>query len=490
MNTPSTRRRRAAASVALLAAGVAAGGCGLLGTDRKAGSDGAEGQGRVTITLAGPNQWNTSGSSFGPAWEALVDAFEKREPGIEVRTQVLPLDGFTQTITTQLAAGTAPELVFNQPPHKAHEVHALDAELDKPNPYVEGNQKWLDVFKKEYFGPAVSKALSKESGKLEYIPFNLVAIGLFYNKDAFAKAGVDQPPATWEDFRSACKKLKSAGFDPVALDKGGLAPGWTWESVSTQLLDKYYDTWNAFDATGKPGTAPTVTEKSISKAIKEGKLTTAGTPEVAESLKLYKEFFDCGTPNWTGVADGGATVGYRDFVSGKAAMSWGTDFAVEALKSDAKFPIGTMPFPTITKATSPLSTDAPARYGASVGGTSYMIPSTVKGEKYAATIKFLQFMSSPAVKPWLDATGGLPATEGVEPSPETAGLLQGEWGKPFRVTALPGGPEGTSFRDVFDGYLLGKRPLEEELPDLQKWWDRGIEAGIKKNNWGDEDWAK
>lgn len=34
------------------------------------------------------------------------------------------------------------------------------------------------------------------------------------------------------------------------------------------------------------------------------------------------------------------------------------------------------------------------------------------------------------------------------------------------MTALPGGPEGTSSRDVFDGYLLGKRSLEEELPDL------------------------
>ncbi|MEV0974301.1 ABC transporter substrate-binding protein [Microtetraspora glauca] len=491
--TSRTPRRTRTPSVALLAAlpalAVATGGCGLLGTDKKADT-GEAGQGKVTITLAGPNQWNTSGSSFGPAWEALVDAFEKREPGIEVRTQVLPLDGFTQTITSQLAAGTAPELVFNQPPHKAHEVHALDEELQKPNPYVPGNQRWIDVFRKEYFGPDVSKALSKESGKLEYIPFNLVAIGLFYNKDAFTKAGIQQAPATWEDFRAACAKLKAAGYDPVALDKGALAAGWTWESITTQLTDKYYDQWNYFDVTGKPGKAPSVTEKSLSKAIKEGTLTAAKTPEVAESLKLYKEFFDNGTPNWSGVADGGATVGYRDFVTGKAAMSWGTDFAVEALKTDAKFAIGTMPFPTITKATTPVSTDAPARYGASVGGTSYMVPSTVKGEKYAATIKFLQFMSSPAIKPWLDATGGLPAIEGVEPSSETAGLLEGEWGKIYRVHGLPGGPEGSPFREVFDGFLLGKRSLQEELPDLQKWWDRGVEAGIKKNNWGDEDWAR
>ncbi|NUR91204.1 MAG: extracellular solute-binding protein [Nonomuraea sp.] len=461
------------------------GGCGLLGTGKK-----AETAGKVTITLAGPNQWNTSGSSFGPSWESLVAAFEKREPGIDVRTQVLPLDGFTQTITTQLAAGTAPELVFNQPPHKAHEVYALDDELRKPNPYVPGNKQWLDVFDPEYFGPTVTKALSPESGKLEYVPFNLVAIGLFYNKDAFTKAGIAEPPKTWEEFRAACAKLKSAGFDPIALDKGGLAPGWTWESISTQLVDKYHDKWNAFDPSGKPGTAPTVTEKSISKAIKGGELSAAKTPEVAASLKLFKEFFDNGTPNWTGVADGGATVGYRDFVSGKAAMSWGTDFAVEALKTDAKFAFGTMPFPTITKDTTPLSSGAPARYGASIGGTSYMIPATVKGEKYTAAIKFLQFMSSPEIKPWLDATGGLPAVKGVEASPETAGLLAGEWGKTFRVSGLPGGPQGTSFRDVFDGYLLGDRSLEQELPDLQKWWDRGVAAGIKKNGWGEEDWAK
>lgn len=485
MRIASARHRTLTACVALLAIAVAASGCSLLGTDKNEDSNG-----KVTITLAGPNQWNASGSSFGPAWEALVDAFEKREPNIDVRTQVLPLDGFAQTITTQLAAGIAPELVFNQPPHKAHEVHALDEELQKPNPYVSGNTRWLDVFRKEYFGPNVAKARSAESGKLEYIPFNLVAIGLFYNKDAFAKAGVQAPLATWEDFRSACQKLKAAGYDPVAIDQGNLALGWTFQTISTMLLDKYYDQWNAFDAAGNPGTAPTVTEKSMTKVLKQGVLTTAKTPEVAESLKLLKEFFDCGTPNWTGVADGGATVGYRDFVSGKAAMSWGTDFAVEALKNDAKFGLGTMPFPTITRATTPVSTDTPARYGASVGGTSYMIPSTIKGEKYAAAIKFLQFMSSPAIKPWLDATGGLPAIEGVEPSSETVGMLEGEWGKEFRVNGLPAGPEGTSFRDVFDGFLLGNRSLAEELVDLQKWWDRGVEAGIKKNNWGGEDWAK
>lgn len=42
--------------------------------------------------------------------------------------------------------------------------------------------------------------------------------GIFYNKDAFAKAGITEVPATWDEFITACQKLKAAGIAPLALD--------------------------------------------------------------------------------------------------------------------------------------------------------------------------------------------------------------------------------------------------------------------------------
>ena len=42
--------------------------------------------------------------------------------------------------------------------------------------------------------------------------------GIFYNKDAFAEAGIDTVPATWAEFLDVCAKLQAAGIAPLALD--------------------------------------------------------------------------------------------------------------------------------------------------------------------------------------------------------------------------------------------------------------------------------
>ncbi len=41
--------------------------------------------------------------------------------------------------------------------------------------------------------------------------------GVFYDKDAFAKAGVSEPK-TWAEFMDVCQKLKDAGIAPMSLD--------------------------------------------------------------------------------------------------------------------------------------------------------------------------------------------------------------------------------------------------------------------------------
>lgn len=42
--------------------------------------------------------------------------------------------------------------------------------------------------------------------------------GIFYNKDAFNKAGITEAPTTWAEFLDVCAKLKAAGIAPLALD--------------------------------------------------------------------------------------------------------------------------------------------------------------------------------------------------------------------------------------------------------------------------------
>lgn len=452
------------------------------------GSAGGSGD-QVEITLAGPNQWNNDPKSFGPAWEDLVARFEEKEPNITVNTTVLPIAEFSQTLSTQLTAGTAPELVFNQAPHEAEQVVQLDEYLNKPNPYVEGNEKWIDIFNPEQFGPDTTRSRNA-AGHYEWVPFNLVIIGIYYNQEILDEAGVKAPIKTYGEFIDACGKIKSAGYTPFAMDNGWLGQGWTYSTISSMMTAKYAEDLNQFDPDGKPGTSEQVSGKSIAKAVLTGELDPTTTPEVAESLKLLKELFDtCATENWSGIPGGKAFIGSDEFLGGKAAMSFGANFAATNLE-EVDWKYGTMAFPTITKEDSPLSSGEPAKFGAAPGGTSYMIPSTTEGEELDAAVKFLQFATSPTgAQPWLDKSGGIPSQKDGEAAPGLEGLMSGDWFKSPVMPALTIAPKAKAGQALYDGYLLGSKPLDAQLKEMKADWVASSKEQVEDGGYT-EDWAK
>ncbi|WP_344525126.1 ABC transporter substrate-binding protein [Streptomyces albiaxialis] len=479
----TSRTKGVASCLALgLTAVLALSGCSS--SDNGVGPDG-----KVEITIAGPNQWNDQSGSFGKPWEKLIAEFEKAEPKIKVKTNVLPLADYSKTLGTQLSAGTAPELVFYSAPHQPHMVHTLDDELKKPNPYVAGNKKWADLFDPKYYGPG--KGTNAE-GKKEYLPFNVVSTGIYYNRAAFDKADVEAPVKTFSGLMTACGKLKKAGYSPLAMDSSPSGVGWTIKTISNMLLDKYYDKLNVFAPDGSKGKSPTVSDKARYRAILSGDLDATKTPEVAESVKLLKRVFDkCATKNWSGIAPSSSSVvNGRDFSSGKAAMAWGTPFGYGAL-SEVEGKVSSMPFPTVTEDTSALSTGAPAQFGADAGGTSYMIPSPVEGPKYDAALKFLQWMSVPEhTQDWLDATGALPVLKGSEAPKATKSMSQGVWSEKMRIGGQPDAPKGVTVVSLYDGYLLGSKSLDTTLKDLQAAWRKLAQEQVRDHGWDDEPWAK
>lgn len=442
--------------------------------------------GVTSITLSGPNQWTSDGDTFGESWENLVASFHEVEPCVELTTNVLPADTYNQALSTQLAAGSATELVFSQANHDPYMVHSLTEELEQPNPYVEGNERWIDLFNPDYY--TVDKVANSE-GNAEYIPFNLVGVALFYNADAFDEAGVGNMD-TFEDFLAGCDDLSEAGYIPVAMDNGPIGIGWTTGALTAQFFNgEIFDEWNVYDASGEPGTAEILTPKSIGRAMATGEFV-ADMPQVRESLEQLKRFFDhCVSPDWSGTASTGAFVGGQLFPSGEAAMAWSSNFGVNELGTE--FEVGSMPFPTITQETSDLVTGEPARFGTGLGGTAYMIPSTVEGAEYDAALKFLQFASSPEhVQPWLDTSGGVPVLLDAEVPENVSGFLDGEWAEPFRLGyGILQTASTTTNTNLFSGYLLGTKPLEDQIVDLQANYDDRIREDARNHpEWADEDW--
>ncbi len=64
----------------------------------------------------------------------------------------------------------------------------------------------------------INDQVTEWAGKLNSVCMAPEVGGVFYNMAAFAKAGIEKTPETWEDFLETSKKLKDAGIAPLAMD--------------------------------------------------------------------------------------------------------------------------------------------------------------------------------------------------------------------------------------------------------------------------------
>lgn len=78
--------------------------------------------------------------------------------------------------------------------------------LDEVNPYNDG-KKVREAFNDK----DITLAISNAQGKLGFMPFDWVGVGVFYNKTVFDKLGLSVP-ASIEDWLTVCQKLKDAGY--------------------------------------------------------------------------------------------------------------------------------------------------------------------------------------------------------------------------------------------------------------------------------------
>lgn len=70
----------------------------------------------------------------------------------------------------------------------------------------------------DYAVAGMASAVRNWAGSLVCIPYQPNTSGVFYSKAAFAKAGIEKEPETWDEFLDVCQKLKDAGYTPLAQD--------------------------------------------------------------------------------------------------------------------------------------------------------------------------------------------------------------------------------------------------------------------------------
>jgi sn-glycerol 3-phosphate transport system substrate-binding protein len=86
-----------------------------------------------------------------------------------------------------------------------------------------------EKFDPQAYLPAITGYYSTSKGEMLSFPFNSSSAVMWYNRDAFKKAGLDPtaPPKTWPDVFAAAKKLKASGYATC-----GFSNAWvTWVNV-------------------------------------------------------------------------------------------------------------------------------------------------------------------------------------------------------------------------------------------------------------------
>lgn len=164
-----------------------------------------------------------------------------------------------------------------------------------------------DAFKGRFIETFLSPSVLE--GKTYGLPIAASARAMYYNKDLLAKAGVENPPATWDELRAAATKIKALGGENYGFGLQG-------KEIETDVY-YYYGMWSyGTEILNKDGTSG------------------LSTPGALEAAKLYKSLID------DGLTQPGVTSYAREdvqnlFKQGKVGMMITAPFLSNQIKEEA-----------------------------------------------------------------------------------------------------------------------------------------------------------
>lgn len=426
----------------------------------------------------------------------LAQEYKKLHPHvtIEFLPEITPQDRFDTWIFTQYQAGRGPDLgtqlfsEVNRHYLKGWYVN-LKPYLEKPNPYVEGNKRWADIFQPGALATGVAP-----DGNMYVLPTGVVGTGIYYNKDIFARVGVE-PPETWAEFMEIQRKIQAAGYIPFAFPMAGAkaTTNWSLRVIQDMILDSKLP---EIKGTGEPVVRTMIegegiSQKELVRAIKKG-VYSAKDPQWQEQLRLLKEWSQYWGPGYLSLDPDAA---YRLFVTGRAAMLYDTSAKIKVLETDnlRQFEFGVFDFPRITQESSPYATgvSAPAVGGYTGAGSWTVAATTIEKGIVDQVIDWLMFITAPQnYIPLANDLGwyspGLIDLEGIDPKLEP--FIRSVENGVFRIESFYRGltvEYADQFYRVLQEYLTGRKNLEQATDEIQRYMEQAADELIERNGWTD-----
>jgi len=160
-----------------------------------------------TVNLKFLHRWTQEpDKSF---FEEVVKEFEALHPNVKVDIQTVANDPFKEKIKVMLGTNDAPDVFFTWPGEFTNRFIRAGNVLDITSYMLEDGSMF------DYVGAQLIPFVY--DGALYGLPYRLDAKVFVYNKEIFAKAGVDKAPETMDEFMSALKKIAALGIKPIAF---------------------------------------------------------------------------------------------------------------------------------------------------------------------------------------------------------------------------------------------------------------------------------
>ncbi|KQR50926.1 sugar ABC transporter substrate-binding protein [Leifsonia sp. Leaf336] len=278
--TPRTKRAAVRAGTAILLAGALTALAGCAG-----GGGGNASGGPITMYT-----W-VSSQSDRDQWQGFIDLGKKVDPKLDVTIEGPSFNDYWTKVKTRLSGSNPPCLLTTQAA-RAQELSGLLMPLtDLIKKYK------LDTSK---FDASMLKGMTVD-GSIRAIPYDAEPIVLYYNADAFQKAGLALPSATYtrEQFLSDAKKLTTGDHKALAIEPGFFIPN-AWaiadgaEAVKGGKLDltnsKLVDSVQSyFDLVSKEGIAK-APEAADGSDVGQSAFTSGASDMLIEGPWMYGTF--------------------------------------------------------------------------------------------------------------------------------------------------------------------------------------------------------
>jgi len=258
-----------------------------------------------------------------PYSKAALDKFHEKYPNITIQFEQVDPANYSTVVKSRLAAKADVDIIgLNAGPDGIEHAVKTGSVID-----LTGSSFLSNLM------PAAVQAGTID-GKTYGFAQGTYAIGVWYNKDLFEKAGVTIP-TNWNDFLAACEKIKNTGVAPLAISgKDVWTTGYYTMSQWTELEQE------------QPGTL---------NQLKTGEAKWTNP----EFLNAYKQMEDLAAKGYFLNGKGSVGMTYDQavlaFQQGKAAMWLMGSWALDKFAVDFKdFKVGVFPFPTNDASKQPL----------------------------------------------------------------------------------------------------------------------------------------